>query len=472
MKTDLRHIPAVHHLQQHERFEGISERNNIPEQVLTKWLQEEIVDLRQLLLNDQWNGEVPSEEAFVSHLLASLERRARLFSEMKLKAVINGTGIILHTNLGRARLGNAAVQAVHDAAKHYSNLEYDLNNGKRGSRHDIVESLICELTGAEAALVVNNNAAAVFFILRTFAKGKETIVSRGELVEIGGSFRVMSIMEESGTLLAEVGTTNKTHYDDYDRAVNEKTAVLMKVHRSNFHMSGFTDEVSGSELAGLARENNLLLYEDLGSGAFFDFANSGIGNEPLVAEILRAGVDLVSCSGDKLLGGPQAGIIAGRKEWIDRLKKHQLARVLRIDKLTLAALESTLKAYIGENAEEQIPSLRDILASQEEVGQRVDRFLGFAAEVAPAFQCEAAEDESRIGGGTMPNVTLPTFGVLLSHQSFSTQKLANSLRFCNPPIITRMKDERVFLDFRTIADEEMEALLTALRELEMAMSTD
>lgn len=466
MKTDLRHIPAVHHLQQQERFYEVAARDGIPESVLTRWLQEAIVDLRQLLLNDQWDGEAPSEEAFVSHLLAGLDQRARLFSEMKLNAVINGTGVILHTNLGRARLGGAAVQAVHDAAVHYTNLEYDLEHGKRGSRHDIVESLICELTGAEAAMIVNNNAAAVFFILRAFAKEKETIVSRGELVEIGGSFRVMSIMEESGSRLVEVGTTNKTHYEDYKKAINEKTAVLMKVHKSNFQMSGFIEEVPSSELAKLAGENQLLLYEDLGSGAFFDFASRGIGNEPVVGQVLRSGVDLISCSGDKLLGGPQAGIIAGKREWIEPLKKHQLARILRVDKMTLAALESTLKAYIGESQEEQIPAVRDILASQEEVGTRAERFLGFAAEAVPGFQCEIAQDESRIGGGTMPDVSLPSFGVMLKHSNFTAQKLADALRSCKPPVITRMKDEEVFLDFRTIADEEMEGLLSALRQLD------
>ncbi|HET7580496.1 MAG TPA: L-seryl-tRNA(Sec) selenium transferase [Bacillales bacterium] len=466
MTTNLRQIPAVHVLQKHPRFKKISSDGEVPEAVLTSWLQEEIAELRNLLLNDQWEGEEPTEEVLGSYLLKGLEKRMRVFSGSRLRRVINGTGVILHTNLGRARLSEKAIQAVRETAANYSNLEYDLAEGKRGSRHDIIESLVCKVTGAESAMVVNNNAAAVYLVLRALARNREVIVSRGELVEIGGSFRVSAIMEESDAHLVEVGTTNKTHFYDYERAIGEETAMLMKVHTSNFTMSGFTESVPANELAELANAHGLILYEDLGSGAFYDFTENGIGEEPLVSDVLQSGMDLVTCSGDKLLGGPQAGIIAGKKHWIDRLKQHQLARVLRVDKMTLAALEETLKDYVLRRADQNVPTVRDIVTDQEQIRERAERFIAFTKDAAPEFVCLAAEDESQIGGGTMPEVFLPTYGVLLRHGDHSAQALADALRACNPPVITRMKDEQVYLDFRTIADDELEALIGALRQLE------
>ncbi|HEX7066129.1 MAG TPA: L-seryl-tRNA(Sec) selenium transferase [Bacillales bacterium] len=466
MKAFLRYIPAVHVLQRNPVFKKISEDSGIPEQVLTNWMQEETDQLRKMLLDEQWQGAEPAEEVFTVYLLKALGEKVQRFSKTRLRPVINGTGVVLHTNLGRARLGENAVRAVHAAAVNYSNLEYDLERGERGSRHDIVESLVCQVTGAEAAMVVNNNAAAVYLVLRALAKNREVIVSRGQLVEIGGSFRVSEIMEESGARLVEVGTTNKTHYYDYEDTIREETAMLMKVHTSNFKVSGFTESVETGQLAGLAQQNGLVFYEDLGSGAFYDFAAHGIGEEPLVSQVLREGVDLVTCSGDKLLGGPQAGIIAGKKQWIDRLKKHQLARVLRVDKMTFAALEATLKDYIRRSAVETIPTVRDILADKKEIKARSQRFIDFAAETVPAFLCELAEDESQIGGGTMPDVYLPTWGVLLRHKQISPQGLADGLRSGDPPVIARMKDEQVFIDFRTVSDDEMETLLGALRQLE------
>jgi L-seryl-tRNA(Ser) seleniumtransferase len=363
-------------------------------------------------------------------------------------------------------LSENAIRAVHDAAINYSNLEYRLGKGERGSRHEIVESLICEVTGAEAAMVVNNNAAAVYLVLRALAREKEVIVSRGELVEIGGSFRVSAIMEESGARLVEVGTTNKTHFYDYERAVGEHTAMLMKVHTSNFQITGFTESVGTKELVGLAERHELLVYHDLGSGAFYDFAQHEIGEEPFITDVIHTGVDLVSCSGDKLLGGPQAGIIAGKKKWIERLKQHQLARVLRVDKMTLAALEATLKDYVLCRAEENVPTVRDILVGTEEIEARAERFIEFMKEASPGFVCKLARDQSKIGGGTMPGVILPTYGVMLSHEGFSSQMLADGLRSCDPPVITRMKDTSVFIDFRTISDDEIETLIGSLRQLD------
>lgn len=465
MRSALRHIPAVHVLQKHPRFSEISLTWDIPEAVLTGWVQEDIDSLRGKLLDGMWHGdEEPSRETFEACLLDGLERRARLFSGNRLRRTINGTGVVLHTNLGRARLSESAVRAVHEAAVHYSNLEYHLEEGKRGSRHDIIESLVCEVTGAEAAMVVNNNAAAVYLVLRALAKGRGVIVSRGQLVEIGGSFRVSAIMEESGAHLIEVGTTNKTHLYDYERAISEDTAMVMKVHTSNFTISGFTAAVATEDLVSLARHRGLVMYEDLGSGAFYDFAGSGIGEEPLVSDVIARGVDLVTCSGDKLLGGPQAGIIAGKKQWIDKLKKHQLARVLRVDKMTLAALEATLKEYVRQRAE-NVPTVRDILAGQREIKARAERFVQSMASAAPVYRCNLAADHSQIGGGTMPDVFLPTYGVVLERDDVSAQRLADKLRTGEPAVIVRMKDERAFIDFRTIADDEVETLVHALSRL-------
>lgn len=466
VKSYLRLIPAVHVLQQDLRFRKIKEKYDIPDRVLTIWLQKEIDGLREYLLKEQWHGEEPGENTFTTFLFDVLEKRAKNFVTGRLQKVINGTGVILHTNLGRARLSENAVHAVRDAAVNYSNLEYRLDKGERGSRHEIVESLICEATGAEAAMVVNNNAAAVFLVLRALAQEREVIVSRGELVEIGGTFRVSAIMEESGAFLAEVGTTNKTHFYDYERAIGENTAMLMKVHTSNFQITGFTESVGTKELVGLAKRHELIVYHDLGSGAFYNFAQHGVGEEPFVVDVVRTGVDLVTCSGDKLLGGPQAGIIAGKKKWVDLLKQHQLARVLRVDKMTLAALEATLKDYVLCQAEENVPTVRDIFVGTAEVKARAERFIDFMEEASPGFDCKLARDKSEIGGGAMPGVLLPTYGVMLSHEGFSSQALADSLRLSDPPVITRMKDAHVFIDFRTVSDDEMETLIGALRQID------
>lgn len=466
MKEFLREIPAVHVLQKEPRFTEIAAKHHLPVSRLTEWMQEEINRLRQQLLANEWNGEEPSASVLSAFLLDALEQRAQVYAGQRLRRVINGTGVILHTNLGRARLSEAAVDAAAKAARHYSNLELNLDDGTRGSRHDIVESLICQATGAEAAMVVNNNAAAVYLILRALAYDREVMVSRGELVEIGGSFRVSSIMEESGARLVEVGTTNKTHLYDYETALGEQTTMALKVHQSNFKIKGFTESVDIRKLVEWAKEHELITYEDLGSGAFYDFRSQGIGDEPVISESIAAGVDLITCSGDKLLGGPQAGIIAGGNLWIDKLKKHQLARVLRADKMTLAALEATLKAYISGHAQEQVPVVHDIVASEQEINERTKRFIDFMATAAPAFHCQAAVDHSQVGGGTMPEVFLPTYGVLLQHEHFTAQALADRLRVCDPPVVTRMKEKQVYIDFRTIADDEIEALISALRQLE------
>jgi L-seryl-tRNA(Ser) seleniumtransferase len=370
--------------------------------------------------------------------------------------------VVLHTNLGRALLSKAAQEAILNVARHYSTLEYNLEKGERGSRHAIVEQLICHITGAEAALVVNNNAAAVYLVLKELANGKEVIVSRGELVEIGGSFRVFEIMRESGAQLVEVGTTNKTHLYDYERAIGPNTGLIMKVHTSNFVIRGFTASVPGQELVQLAHQHQLPVFEDLGSGVLFDLRPYGIGHEPTVQDVIQEGVDLVSFSGDKLLGGPQAGIIAGKAEYISRLKKNQLMRSLRVDKLTLAALEATLKAYLNPGkAKDEIPTLRMILQPEKEIKERaqqaldkIDRSL-YKADLIPL--------QSEVGGGTLPEVFLPSWGItLISKRESSTAALSARLRKAPFPLIGRIMDDQFVLDFRTIADEDVPILLHTL----------
>ena len=372
----LRQIPAVDQLKKDNRFQTLLNTTNFSEERLTNWLQHHLDDMRREILQGKLeNNENLNRENLSERILSSLEWTTRRFSQNRLRPVLNATGVVLHTNLGRARLSEKALNQMVDAARSYSTLEYNLLNGERGSRHDIVEDYLRLLTGAEAAIVVNNNAAAVFLVLKAFASSKEVVVSRGELVEIGGSFRISEIMEESGATLVGVGTTNKTHLRDYEKAIHDETALVMKVHKSNFYVSGFTEEVAASDLVDVVRERNIPLFEDLGSGALYDFGRHGNGSETVIQEKVKAGIDLISFSGDKLLGGPQAGIIVGKKAMIDLLKKHQLARVLRVDKFTLAALEATLKSYLMNEAEREIPTIRDILETKAAVKKKAETFV-------------------------------------------------------------------------------------------------
>ncbi len=463
MKQYLRYLPPVHELQKSDVYEQLRQKYNVSSERLTNICQEELNGIREQLLQDQWHDENPelNKEYWTNQIFTKVERAVEQLSRYYLKTIINATGTVLHTNLGRARLGEKQIEHVMKVASNYSNLEYKIDEGKRGSRHDIIEGLIQQVTGAEAAMVVNNNAAAVYFILRALAKDKEVIVSRGQLVEIGGSFRISSIMEESGAKLVEVGTTNKTHLYDYERAITEETAMILKVHTSNFKVIGFTESVESEELVELKeKHDNVIFYEDLGSGVLYDFQKHGIGEEPVVRDVIRLGADLVSFSGDKLLGGPQAGIIAGKRELIQKLKKHQLARVLRVDKMTFAALEATLKAYIlGEQTMKEIPTLHDILQSEEEIEARASKFQQQLLALNPHYRCTLEKDFSQVGGGTMPEVKLPTVVAAVTHSTLSSEELAVKLRLCTPSIVTRQKDEKVNLDFRTITDDEMSIII-------------
>ncbi|GAB7386911.1 L-seryl-tRNA(Sec) selenium transferase [Bacillaceae bacterium] len=458
-----RSLPSVDRLVRQEKVQLFAKEREIPHDLLVSEAQRMLQAWRARIRSGA--ADVRSGEEFLPRLAEELIRRVQTRLSPTLRRVINGTGVVLHTNLGRALLGESVVQRVVEAAAYYSNLEYDIASGERGSRHSHVEELICRLTGAEAAMVVNNNAAAVYLILREMAQNKEVIVSRGQLVEIGGSFRVSEIMAESGARLVEVGTTNKTHLYDYERAIGEDTALLMKVHTSNFRTIGFTASVGVEELVRLGAKYRIPVYEDLGSGVLFDLRPYGIGDEPTVKEVIAAGVDLVSFSGDKLLGGPQAGIIAGKKKWISRLKKNQLARVLRVDKMTLAGLEATLRLYLlPEKAVREIPTLRDILVPLEEIEEKAKTFLARLGVDVPVHGV-LVDDESAVGGGTLPGVTLPTKAVALHFHGLPAHRVEEQLRAQTPPVIVRVVKEHVRIDFRTVLWEEIDLLAAAVRNV-------
>ncbi|PKR78724.1 L-seryl-tRNA(Sec) selenium transferase [Halalkalibacillus sediminis] len=462
-RESLRKIPPVHQILSSKKLTTFAQDQHLPQQLLKSSVQKVVDELRQELIKK--TGDELNTDDFESLITDRVIVKVNDYFSPNLKRVINATGTVLHTNLGRARLAEQAVSRVTDVARNYSTLEYDQSRGKRGSRHRLVEDYICELTGAEAAIVVNNNAASVYMVLSAFSKGYEAIVSRGELVEIGGSFRVSSIMEESGTSLREVGTTNKTHLSDYEQAISDKTKMLMKVHTSNFHMIGFTEEVDRKELSALAKREGILYFEDLGSGMLYDLTSCGIGSEPLVKEVAEH-ADLVSFSADKLLGGPQAGIIAGKKHLIDQLKKHQLARVLRIDKMSYAALEETLKLTLkdSETSKKEIPTLRDILQTQAQIKNRVEIFLNDLPS-STDMEVTPVELQSQVGGGTLPEVVLDSYGVSLRVKNKIAEKLATELRSAHIPIVSRIDHESVLLDFRTIDISEERDLKQAIKTI-------
>ena len=379
----------------------------------------------------------------------------------RVKKVINASGVVIHTNLGRSVLAKEALDAVNLAASGYCNLEFDLEKGERGSRHSLVEKDICKLTGAEAALVVNNNASAVYLVLNSLCFGGEVIVSRGELVEIGGSFRIPEVMKQSGTALHEVGTTNKTHLKDYQDAFSENTKAVLKVHTSNYRIIGFQADVPNHELAEFAHSRNIPLIHDLGSGSLIDLSAFGLRNEPTVKGIVASGVDIVTFSGDKVLGGPQAGIIAGKKEYIDRIKKNQMLRALRCDKLTLSALSATLRLYYDEKlAFEKIPTLNALTASKDILKKKAKRLHNMLKGIMPKEKVKLTVEEniSRVGGGAFPETDLPTYAVcvdfLEKNSAFSAEAWKERFLKTDPPIVGRVERDKFLFDVRTIANEE------------------
>jgi L-seryl-tRNA(Ser) seleniumtransferase len=384
----------------------------------------------------------------------------KALTEPTLKPVINATGVIIHTNLGRAPLSNAAIQAISRVAAGYSTLEYDLTAGQRGSRSVHAEQLIRQITGAEAAHTVNNNAAAVLLMLTALCQGKEVIISRGQLVEIGGGFRVPDVMAQSGAILREVGTTNRTHLRDYEQAINENTAAILAAHHSNYKIIGFTTEPELAELAQLAHKHNLLMLYDQGSGALLDVANYGLDPEPTVLDGLQAGCDVVAFSGDKLLGGPQAGILVGKKQAIAACKKHPLARAVRADKLCLAGLSAALTHYLLGEAETAVPVWRMIAMTQAEIARQAQTWA--AALQKSGITAEAIPSESTIGGGSTPGTTLPTTAVAITHPN--VDELAAHLRMADHPVIGRIQDGRFLLDPRTVLPAQEETLLQTIQK--------
>jgi L-seryl-tRNA(Ser) seleniumtransferase len=407
-------------------------------------------------------------ELAVSGIPEAIERHLRRSLSYSLCPVINATGVILHTNLGRAPLAATALEHIREIAASYSNLEFDLDAGQRGKRDVHLERLFRKLLAEDAqsvarsTIVVNNNAAAVLLALNTFAEGGEVIVSRGELVEIGGSFRIPDVMLKSQAVLREVGTTNRTRIGDYEKAINDKTRLILRVHRSNFEITGFTEQPSLAELVGLARKHDLPLMEDLGSGSLFDLSLIGISDEPGVLDSLRAGVDVVTFSGDKLLGGPQAGILSGRGDLIARMRSNSLFRALRVDKLTYSALEATLLAYVKHDYD-SLPALRMMRLTKQEIHERAKMLLRKIQSDKVAV--EIVDGESVIGGGAAPTAVLPSWLLAVTVKKLTADELMVRLRACNPPILARVDEGRVLLDLRTVFPEQGKYLEAALKNL-------
>jgi L-seryl-tRNA(Ser) seleniumtransferase len=444
----LRDLPSV------DRLLHEAEQTQITRQygreIVAKAVRAELSEMRALI---QAQGEITAPKS----ILANVQNRLESWLAPSLVPVINATGVIVHTNLGRAVLSDAAARAVQAVATGYGTLEYDLSSGQRGKRDQHVEKLLTRLTGAEAALVVNNNAAAVLLALTALAFDKEVIISRSQLVEIGGGFRVPDVMKQSGAHLVEVGTTNRTHLRDYEDAINDRTALILRAHHSNFRIVGFTTEPALDELVELGEKHNLPVLDDLGSGALFDTARFGLGHEPSVQESLQSGAAVIAFSGDKLLGGPQAGILVGQKRYIDELRQYPLARAVRPDKLCLAALSATLRHYLQGEAIEEIPVWRMIAAGEGEIKER-----------ATAWQRslrtgEVLADRSTVGGGSLPEETLPTW--VLSLDVEKPNEFAAQLRKMEPPIIARVQENRVLLDPRTVLLRDEHALLDSLQTL-------
>lgn len=437
-----------------------------PERLVKVTVRELLATVREEIQDGRLNDE---SELGRERLLTRFAERLAVRQTPNYRPVINATGVVVHTNLGRSLLPECAMAAIHHAGMRYGNLEFNLATGRRGSRYSLVEDLLCELTGAEAALVVNNNAAAVLLVLESLASGREVIVSRGQLVEIGGSFRIPEVMEKSGARLVEVGATNRTHLRDYERAITDHTALLLKVHTSNYRMIGFTAEVGVDELAALASRHGLPVMEDLGSGSLVDLSSYGFAGEPTVSEVLRQGADVVTFSGDKMLGGPQAGVIVGRRAIIEQVKKNPLNRALRIDKFTLAGLESVLRLYLAgeEIAVRTIPTLAMLTESAEVIGRRANRLLRrLRAELAPVCRVDKVAVESRVGGGALPEHPLASWAVALSPcPPMTVNALEAALRCAAMPVIGRIEQDRLLLDLRTVADNEVKSLAETLRQV-------
>lgn len=448
----LRKIPSVAEVLNKIEAQGLC--RTLPRSTILKATQIVLEETRKKILSMTDYSQLENEMAQDS-LLAQIEAKSAEIRQPSLKRVINASGIIVHTNLGRAPLSEEAVKAIVEVARYYSNLEFEVAEGKRGSRYDHLDTLLKELTGAEAGFVVNNNAAAVLLCLNTLAKGKEVIISRGELIEIGGSFRIPDIIAQSGAILVEVGTTNRTHLRDYLNAVNERTACILKAHTSNYRIVGFSSQVEPAELDGLSKEHNIPVMFDMGSGNFINSSFLGLRDEPTVQDAIKSGMDIVTFSGDKLLGGPQAGIIVGKERYLKKIKKNPLSRALRIDKLTLAALEATLRTYVlGPEHLDEIPVMGMLTASQAALKKRAQRIVKSIKKAAPFLDAAVKADTSQVGGGTYPLHDLPTWVVSIEPSPLTVNEFEYLLRTSNPPVISRISKDRILLDMRTILPDE------------------
>jgi L-seryl-tRNA(Ser) seleniumtransferase len=459
----LRQLPGVDSLLELVAKEAFFK--GIPQTVVTSSVRSVIDAKRQAILNR--DSATDASSMLKDRMIEAVKQAVDSAITPNLRRTINATGVVVHTNLGRSLLAPEVIENLVTIAGRYSNLEYDLSIGKRGSRYSNVEDLICEISGAEAAMVVNNNAGAVLLCLETIARGKEVIVSRGELVEIGGSFRVPDVMAKSGGILKEVGTTNRTHISDYENAIGPNTGLLLKVHTSNYSVVGFTAEVSLGELVNLGSAHQLPVMEDLGSGTFIDFSKYGLLKEPTVQESVIADADVITFSGDKLLGGPQAGIIVGKTALIDSIKKNPITRALRIDKLTLAALESTLRLYRDEEkAACIIPTLQMIMLPLGEIQKRAHRLEGRLKKIRdPRMHIRLLERSSKTGGGALPLMELPSLCVAVKIEGISPNALEKIMRNNDPPIIARIDNDWYVMDPRTIQEDELSAIETAFKKL-------
>ncbi len=450
-------IPGVDEILENRDIKSLS--LEISRKVILDSIRQELEILRDKIKKDILNIEELDRE--ISLLVENIIRRSKHKSAYMLKRVVNATGVVIHTNLGRSPINDKIIDNIRDVATNYSNLEYDLETGKRGLRYDHLEDILREITGCQAAMVVNNNAAAILLVLSSLSRDKEAIVSRGELIEIGGSFRIPDVMEQSGARLVSVGTTNKTHLKDYELAINENTGVLLKVHTSNYRILGFTSSVDSGELIGLKEKYNIPLVEDLGSGSLVDLSQYGIEYEPTVQESLAKGVDIVTFSGDKLLGGPQAGIIVGKKKYIDEMKKHPLTRAFRVDKFTIAALEAVLSYYRDEkHASQEIPTLNMLTKEEKDLEKDAKELLNIISQSNSDenLNIDIEDSYSEVGGGSLPLERLKTKCLVLSSARYSSQSLERELRHNKIPIISRLYKDKIYLDLRTIKKEEYEII--------------
>jgi L-seryl-tRNA(Ser) seleniumtransferase len=460
----LRKIPSVDEILSRPEITDLLK--TYPRAIVIEAIRKGLGQLREEILTEGEPADLKEDLFSFEHLYPIFQKEMTLQARPRLSRVINATGVVIHTNLGRSPLHPSALEHLIDVARSYSNLEYDLDRGERGSRYTHVEGVLCRLSGAESALVVNNNAGAVLLALSTIAEGREVIVSRGELVEIGGAFRIPDIMKGSGALLREVGTTNRTHLADYEKAIGPQTALLLKVHTSNFRIRGFTSDVSLTDLVQLGERHHLPVMNDLGSGCFVDLAQYGLEKEPTVQEEIKTAVDVVTFSGDKLLGGPQAGILLGKKNILDLVKINPLTRALRVDKLTLAALESTLLLYLDEKkAMEEIPTLKMLTLDLNRLKSRGRRLIRRLADrLTKGVQLTLREDISQVGGGALPLQDLRTVVLALKPLDFSVNGLERNLRKAEPPVICRISKDELLFDMRTVFDEEIPLLAEGIEK--------